>query len=722
MTDLSDLRLFARYDEGEGPVMVLLHGINSDAKDWRQVIDTIGAGYRFIALDLLGFGESPKPTDIEYTADEHATVLEATLGDMGVDRPFLLVGYSLGGDIAIRYASTHPRQVRRLFLLSAPFYLPPDAFSRESFGPQYLQVIMFQRLWKFVSNSKKRDNLLYQIVDGRAQDFAKQFLRTDDISTHWDIMSKNLRNCIGKATFVDDLPKLDMPVTFALGIRDPIVHPDQTPALKRLKPDIDIRRIVGLSADHFLLLNLPDTVAKEIMRDEVKGLHVRYRAGSGAPLVFLHGIIEDPRFWRPVAQALSARHEVLMVDLLGFGDSPRPTSYRYGLTDHVDAVLETLDRELPGQTVTLVGGGFGGNVALGVAGAGCASVGRVVAFAPLLLDPDTVDNPSSPAAAEILALRDRLDQMADDTRTRAAAENAEEVVIPVMRTITNAVIAQNNSELVAAVHCPVTLVAPLANDLSQGTYLEGLTADRPGASIETPPGTSELPLTDPATTVLLIDPSAQSEARSAASLPRPEAGTSLRQVRDVFASASNSVLWRGIGELALGFVFLFVQAPHPRFVATVFAFWVLFEGTTTIAGAVGLRRSGKTGWVPWLMMGVLSLVVAGMLLSRPSFNIFLLGLVILARALYTAFANLYVARRVSRTPTARWVLVAEGLFGIAVALLVIFGPHTGWFGLKWVLGGYLAIEGVSSIAYALANRRAVRKRIKAAVKQSRADS
>ena len=100
-TDLTTLRLHPHFDEGSGPAIVMLHGINSDGGDWRVVIDTIGPGYRFIAFDLLGFGESPKPLDIDYSADDHALVIENTLRDMGVDEPFLLAGYSLGGDIAL---------------------------------------------------------------------------------------------------------------------------------------------------------------------------------------------------------------------------------------------------------------------------------------------------------------------------------------------------------------------------------------------------------------------------------------------------------------------------------------------------------------------------------------------------------------------------------------------------------------------------------------------
>ena len=720
MTDLSQLKLYVRYDEGSGPVMVLLHGINSDAQDWRKVIDTIGGGYRFVAVDLLGFGESPKPEDIDYTADEHAQVLDQTLTAIGVDRPFLLVGYSLGGDIAIRYAAKHPRRVHRLFLLSTPFYLPPKAFSREAFGKQYLQVIIFQRLWKFLSNSKKRDNLLYQIADGKAEEFAKGFLRTDNVSTHWDIMSKNLRNCIGKATFVDDLPKLDMPVTFALGIRDPIVHPDQTPALKRLKPEIDIRRIVGLSADHFLLVNIPDTVAEEIMRDEVKGLSIRYHAGKGQPIVFLHGLLQGPEFWRPIAQALSSTHEVLMIDLLGFGESPRPLSYRYQLSDHVDALLATIRHALPdGRPVRIVGHGLGGNIALGTASAAPERIVDTVAFSPLLLDPAAVANPSTPAAAELLALRDRLRDMMNDPRTRAAAENSESVFVPIIRSLENTVLAEDNRKLVSAAKRPITLVAPLDDGLANTEYYRLLADDRTDVLVATPAGDNSMPLDDPAAAVLLIEPGATQQASMAAHLPRPSRHDGLRQLRMVFGSASNGVLWRGFGQLVLGIVLASLQKPHPEVLAFGFAVWVLVEGISTIAGAVGLRRSGKSGWIPWLLMGVLSFTVAWLLLTRTELNLFVLSMVVLGRAIYTAVADLYVARKVSSTPTARWLLVAEGALGIVIAFLILFSRTHAYFTLQYLLAAYFAASGVSSIAYAVANRRAVRRRVNASLTRSR---
>ena len=711
-TDVSTLRLNVRYDEGDGPAMVLLHGLNADATDWRPVIDTIGGGYRFMAIDNLGYGDSPKPVDIDYDTDQQVQILDATLADAGVDRPFLLVGYSLGGDIAIRYASTYPRRVRRLFLLSAPFYLPPESFASDHFATRYLQVIVFQRLWRLVSGAKNNDDLLYQIANGRAEEFAKAQLRSDEIPTRWDIMSKNLSNCIAKATFVDDLPKLDMPVTFALGIRDPIVHPDQTPDLKRLKPDIDIRRIVGLSADHFMLQNLPTTVAEEIMRDEVRGLHVRYRAGRGDATVFLHGAGEDPRFWMPVATALSSRGEVAALDLLGFGESPKPLSNRYELSDHADAVIRTLQREFAGREVRLVGQEFGSTIALAVAVAAPELVSDVVAFSPLLLEPSDAEHGEDPTRAAILATRERVRQMEGDVRSRAAVERSEERIVPLLRTSFNAVMATDPDALLSRIVTPTVIVMPDADDRVPRAYLTRLAAVSESVQILEPKGVRWMPLDDPAGAVLLLDPEAGSAAEHAKSLPRPKPHAGLDAVKAAFSSASNQVLWRGLGFVALGLWVLSFKSMDSRFLAIGFALWVFVEGISTVVGAIGLRRSGAAGWLPWLLIGLISFGVAALLLVSTALNLAVLAFAIMARALYVGIANLYVARTVAHTPQSRWLLVFEGLLGLAIALAFLFGQHRGALLTKYVLGGYFIISGVSAISYALANHRAIRKRVR----------
>src|SRR5918997_6486687 len=85
-----------------------------------------------------------------------------------------------------------------------------------------------------------------------------------------------------------------------------------------------------------------------------------HRGGSGAPLVLLHGLGFSWRSWLPVLAALEARHDVVALDLPGFGGSPalprgvRPTST--ALADAVAAELDRLELAAP----AIVGNSLGG--------------------------------------------------------------------------------------------------------------------------------------------------------------------------------------------------------------------------------------------------------------------------------------------------------------------------------------------------------------------------
>ena len=167
-------------------------------------------------------------------------------------------------------------------------------------------------------------------------------MRTTDVDRAWTIMGKQLNNAIQGVDFPGNLPKITMPTVFALGVRDPIVRQDLVPALRRLKPDMEIRRIQGLNANHFMLLNIPDVVGREVMKDEVNRLHFPRRFGAGQPMALLHGQAASSQYWAPFTNALGEHSDVAVVDLLGFGDSPKPISYAYSLDDHVRLLHRTL--------------------------------------------------------------------------------------------------------------------------------------------------------------------------------------------------------------------------------------------------------------------------------------------------------------------------------------------------------------------------------------------
>ncbi|HSK47774.1 MAG TPA: alpha/beta fold hydrolase, partial [Coriobacteriia bacterium] len=560
-TDLATLRLHVRYDEGEGPVFVLLHGINSDATDWRPVIDRIGPHYRCIALDVLGFGESPKPSDIEYTADEHCEVLAATLAELGIAEKFVLVGYSLGGDIAIRYAALHAEEIRRLFLLSTPFYLPPDAYARKKFGPSFFRELLFKALWRVIARQKTKEGVVYELASGRLEDFSKAFLRTGDVSEHWDIMGKNLTNAIGAATFVDDLPKLSMPTVFALGVRDPIVQPDQTAALKRLKPDMEIRRIVGLTADHFMLMNLSERVADEIMADEVDHLHVAYRAGHGPPIVFLPPIDIGAPAWKPAASALSSENEAVVLDLLGFGGSPAPLSSHYSIEDHSSAVLRTLTKLFGDEPVKLVGHGFGAVVALQCAATSPSAVSRVVAFSPTLIPPGTgvASLARDEMVAEILAARESLMELARDERAQAvASERLERHVVPAMRSL-ESVTEIDAAGLLERLAVPTRVVIPREDAISPKEWIRGLAESKPRFELFEPYGDRQLPFVRPTEALSTIGDVSAGQIY-AASIAKPVRGSRRTLLSAALGSANAQLIRRGLLMLLVGLALLLLPA------------------------------------------------------------------------------------------------------------------------------------------------------------------
>lgn len=105
--------------------IVFVHGLANSHTVWDEVMKTIDKNTtRVISIDLLGFGNSPKPNWMIYSTITHARALYFTLRSKQVRGPVLVVGHSLGSLIAIQYAAKYPGQVQSLLLCSPPFYKP----------------------------------------------------------------------------------------------------------------------------------------------------------------------------------------------------------------------------------------------------------------------------------------------------------------------------------------------------------------------------------------------------------------------------------------------------------------------------------------------------------------------------------------------------------------------------------------------------------------------
>jgi pimeloyl-ACP methyl ester carboxylesterase/uncharacterized membrane protein HdeD (DUF308 family) len=697
--------------------MVLLHGINADARDWEPVVARLPDEYRVVAPDLLGHGDSPRPPGLAYTTEEHVAALREALGALDVDEPFALVGYSLGGDIALRYAAEYPDEVRRLFMLSAPFYLAPDEFSKRGFAPRFLYQIMVRRFWKVLRRLPERNPRVFEQLatpGARLYDFAAASVGDADVRGQYEIMTANIHNTIEAADFARDLPRLTMPAVFALGVRDPIVSPDETPALKRIKPDLEVRRIVGLTADHLLLKNLPDTVAAEIMRDEIDHLTVGVHEGSGEPpTVFLHGIEGSSRYWGPIARGLALGREVLTMDLLGFGRSPRPLSLRYSMDDHVFYVRATVRRFLGrDRRFRLVAHSMGAMIALGYAARHPDEVVDLTLFdPPVFLDEEDrarlltrdLDRDQQRFVDAYRVVRDRLRSTLDSGfLRRAIGDSYEERTTPSLRSLAETVERQDVPADLAAIGCPVRIFYGTGDVIVVPAFLEALARADSDVEVAAFDGFGHnLPTEDALLAVRLIEPGVTLAEEAA--VARAARGSKVRDeaagVRDLLSSANSVIAIRGAIMLAAGLLLTFWANVPERWLVVGFAGYVLFESATTIIGAVGLRGAHKK-WLSFGLTGAVGVVIGLYLLLQPQFSIALLLLVVASWAALRGVVDLYVAWRVTATASPRWFLVAEGLVALAAAALIFFLPQHGLDLVLFVVKAYLIASGALLLFYA----------------------
>ncbi len=203
-------------DEGEGPAVVLLHGIGRTGRVWRHVVAQLaGADCRIVAFDLLGFGASPKPTWPVYDIDDHARAVIASLERLRAPGPVVIVGHSMGCLVAVRVARLRPDLVKHLILFEMPLYegLPQKRLYRLRLN---LYFRFYNRIMKYQpafnpENARLAERLATRIIG---------FEVTED---SWYPFIKSLQNTIMKQTAAQDIKQLGMPMEVIYGALDMFV-------------------------------------------------------------------------------------------------------------------------------------------------------------------------------------------------------------------------------------------------------------------------------------------------------------------------------------------------------------------------------------------------------------------------------------------------------------------------------------------------------------------
>jgi len=241
-------------DRGEGPVVVLIHGIASSSVTFQNVLPLIENSHRCISIDLLGFGSSPIVEDCDYTLEDHSLAIQRTIASLRLKEPFTLVGHSMGALIGARFAARNPRLVNKLVLVSPPIYLSPGELSDDidrGVMDFYLKAYQYFR-------ENKEFTLQHAAIVERFLPIPKAM----DINERtWVPFEKSLANSIESQTTVSDLAAVRAPIEVVYGTLDEFRSEGSLKIVARLQ-GVTVHKV--LASDHLIGKRLARVVAEAI--------------------------------------------------------------------------------------------------------------------------------------------------------------------------------------------------------------------------------------------------------------------------------------------------------------------------------------------------------------------------------------------------------------------------------------------------------------------------
>ena len=257
-------------ERGTGPVIVLLHGNGTMARDFvlSGVFDLLAKDHRVIAFDRPGFGFSERPSGRIWTAEAQAALLHGALLTLDVRRP-VVVGHSWGTLVALALALSDQTNTAGLVLLSGYYF--PSVRADVALGPWPAVPILGDILRYTISPLLGR--LMAPVVYRKmfapspvSRHFASEFpfelaVRPSQIRAS---AAETALMIPGAASLAGHYPELSIPVAIVAGIDDRIVDCDrQAGRLGAELPRSTLRKVPD--AGHMIHHIVPEQVAAVIL-------------------------------------------------------------------------------------------------------------------------------------------------------------------------------------------------------------------------------------------------------------------------------------------------------------------------------------------------------------------------------------------------------------------------------------------------------------------------
>ena len=249
--------------QGQGPAVLLLHGIPSSSYLWRDVIDPLSATFDVLAPDLLGYGDSDKRLDADLSIAAQARYMVAFMETLGVHQA-AVIGHDIGGGVAQLMAVDEPQRVARLTLIDSAvdnnWPVPVIARLKE---PAWDQIMVNIDLRKGLREGLEKGmvtagRVTDEVVDEWTRPFQdlggrRAYLRAARALNNRDLVSRSKH-----------IEELEMPTLILWGANDAFLEPRWAQVLQRKFRTSTVEIIDP--GGHFLPLDRPDAVIEAVTR------------------------------------------------------------------------------------------------------------------------------------------------------------------------------------------------------------------------------------------------------------------------------------------------------------------------------------------------------------------------------------------------------------------------------------------------------------------------
>jgi pimeloyl-ACP methyl ester carboxylesterase len=231
-------------NEGNGPVVILLHGLFGNLRIWRDTINALKKDFQVIVPRLPLFELPVEHTNIRYLAQAlHEFIDWNQLTDINI------VGHALGGQVALMYTQLNPQNVNKLVLTSSVGLM----------GSPYPETDSFSGSYEYIQD--RVEEAFYQ------KEFVSEKLVNEIYSTVQNIPNRLALGMIARSSkqvnVSSFLGKIDHPVLLVWGLHDKITSPETALHFHDLLPNSDIKFIDRCG--HLPMIEKPDQFNKHLL-------------------------------------------------------------------------------------------------------------------------------------------------------------------------------------------------------------------------------------------------------------------------------------------------------------------------------------------------------------------------------------------------------------------------------------------------------------------------